>query len=225
MSATPASLPANTASAHYDEKYFSYQNPIGEFGGWANLTKFQAYVKPDFRVVDFGCGGGYLLKNLDCREKVGIEVNPAARREAAAQGIATYASTEHLSDEWADLIISSNALEHTLHPLQEMQALLPKVKRGGSIVFVVPCESITYQYVPNDINHHLYSWSPMCLGNLFTEAGFVVEESKPYIHKWPRNYRKIAKYGGRRLFEICCRLYGRWETTWYQVRVVAHRPH
>lgn len=94
-----------------------------------------------------------------------------------------------------------------------------KLKQGGMIIFVVPCESITYEYKPNDINHHLYSWSPMCLRNIFKEAGFEVLESKPYIHKWPPNYIDIAKKG-RDVFEKACKEYGKIETSWFQVRAI-----
>ncbi|HZP59440.1 MAG TPA: class I SAM-dependent methyltransferase [Opitutaceae bacterium] len=209
---------------HYDDRYFAWQAPIGEFGGWANLTKFQAHVRETDDVLDFGCGGGFLLKNMRCRKKVGVEPNPSARATAQANGIESYSKTEYVPDGYADVIVSNNALEHTLAPLQELTALHPKLKRGGKIVFVVPCESITHAYRPRDVNHHLYSWSPMCLGNLFTEAGYTLIESKPYIHKWPPRYRLIARLGGRPLFEAACRIYGRLERSWFQVRAVGRRP-
>ena len=98
------------------------------------------------------------------------------------------------------------------------------MKPGGKVVFIVPCESISYSYQPGDMNHHLYSWSPMCLGNLFTEAGFSVLECKPYIHKWPPGYRWIARIAGRPLFDLACRIYGRLKRSWFQVRVIAIRP-
>lgn len=210
-------------SEHYDHKYFSWQRAIGEFGGWADLPIFEPYVKPYFNVIDFGCGGGYLLKNLQCKGRIGIEVNEIARREVERQGITVCESADEIEDDWADLVISHYALEHCLHPLQEIKKLYPKVKPGGRAVFAVPCESIDYAYVPNDINHHLYSWSPMCIGNLFTEAGFVVETSKPYVHKWPPHYREIAILGGRHIFELACRIYGQIERSWFQVILVAHR--
>jgi hypothetical protein len=93
----------------------------------------------------------------------------------------------------------------------------------GRSTVVVPCESISYAYKPNDINHHLYSWSPMCLGNLFNEAGFSVHQCKPYIHNWPPLYRYIAKLGGRLIFEIACRIYGSLERSLFLVRVVASK--
>lgn len=111
-----------------------------------------------------------------------------------------------------------------LEPLASRWLLwLRRLRLGGQIVFVVPCESISYAYVPGDVNHHLYSWSPMCIGNLFTEAGFKVIESKPYIHKWPPNYLKAARWG-RRWFDFRCRLYALRERTWFQVRAVGEKP-
>jgi hypothetical protein len=97
------------------------------------------------------------------------------------------------------------------------------LKSNGKVIFIVPCESIDYRYNQNDINHHLYSWSPMSIGNLFTEAGYHVLESRAYIHKWPPKQQLIARYGGRKLFEIACRIYGRIDRSWYQVKVVAEK--
>ncbi len=213
----------DTISEHYDEKYFAWQAPMGEFGGWANLTKFNDYISESDDVLDFGCGGGYLLKTIQCQKKVGVEINPNAAAIAKKNGVEIYLRVEDLPDDYVDVIISDNALEHTLNPLQELKALYRKLRKGGKIIVVVPCESISYTYKPNDINHHLYSWSPMCLGNLFTEAGYSLIESKPYIHKWPPNYQLIAKYGGRGLFEILCRIYGRIDRSWFQVKAVAEK--
>jgi SAM-dependent methyltransferase len=211
------------SSAHYDERYFDWQAPQGEFGGWANQSKFRDYISSDSRVLDFGCGGGFLLKNLNCSKRVGVEVNPAAVEFARKNGIEVFSRVADVPDEYVDVIISNSALEHTLQPLEELKSLYRKLQAGGRIVFVVPCESISYRYQPNDINHHLYSWSPMSIGNLFGEAGFSVIESRAYVHKWPPKYRLIAALGGRPLFELACRIYGRIERSWFQIRVVAEK--
>jgi SAM-dependent methyltransferase len=210
-------------STHYDGRYFDWQAPQGEFGGWANQSKFRDYITPSSRVLDFGCGGGFLLKNMTCSKRVGVEVNPAAVETARANGLEVFVRVADVPDEYVDVIVSNSALEHTLQPLEELKSLYRKLQAGGKIIFVVPCESISNHYRPNDVNHHLYSWSPMAIGNLFSEAGFSVIESKAYIHKWPPKYRLIAAIGGRPLFEVACRIYGRVARSWFQVRVVAER--
>jgi SAM-dependent methyltransferase len=214
---------SSPTSSHYDGRYFDWQASIGEFGGWANLSKFSAFVSPRSRVLDFGCGGGFLLKNLNCAKKVGVEVNPAAAETARRNGVEVFNRVLDVPGDYVDVIISNHALEHALQPLEELKALFGKLEPGGKIVFVVPCESISSGYVPNDVNHHLYSWSPMCLGNLFSEAGFSVLESRPYIHKWPPKYRMIARMGGRPLFDVACRIYGRIARSSFQVRLIAER--
>ncbi len=69
----------NNPASYYDEKYFTWQNSVGKFGGWANLTKFDSHIEEDHKVLEFGSGGGWLLRNINCAEKIGVELNDAAR--------------------------------------------------------------------------------------------------------------------------------------------------
>ena len=75
------------AAIYYDDTYFRWQAPLGEFGGWANQTKFSEFVDADSTVLDFGCGGGFLLKNMRCGKRVGVELNPTAADTAKKNGI------------------------------------------------------------------------------------------------------------------------------------------
>ncbi len=207
--------------SYYDENYFKWQKELGEFGGWAELHKFIYYIKSDFNIIDFGCGGGFLLKNIICKEKIGVEINEFARKKAEENGIKTVEYISELPDNWADLIISNHALEHVHSPLDVLIQLKPKLKKYGTIVFVVPCETIKTKFYPGDINKHLYSWGPMTLGNLFNEAGYKVYQVIPYIHKWPQHYQKIASLFGRRWFNLICMLNARIKRDGYQVKVIA----
>ncbi len=178
-------------------------------------------------MIDFGCGGGFLLQNLNCRTRIGIEPNPSAADSVSRQGFQHYFNAidalQGLGPGVVDVIVSNHALEHTLDPLQEIKNLRPLLKTGGIIHFVVPCESIGNKYNPLDINHHLFTWSPLNLGNLFTEAGYKVEYSKPYIHKWPRYYRQISNLGWP-IFNIACRIYGHLKWSSFQVELKATKP-
>lgn len=209
--------------SHYGASYFEWQRNVGAFGGWANLTKFESNIRPDHDVLDFGCGGGYLLKNLKCRRKIGVEVNPDARRVAAENGVEVFDDVATVDDESVDVIISNHALEHVPHPLHALTALRGKLRSNGVAVFVVPCEAISMSYRPNDRDHHLYTWSPMCLGNLFTDAGFTVIESRPYMHTWPPRAQTIARLGGRFAFDSAAKVWARLSRGIRQVRLVAHR--
>src|SRR5258708_14139450 len=104
------------ASAHYDRAYFDRQRVGGEFGGWANLTKFAGAVKETDTVLDFGCGGGFLLKKLHCARRLGVEINPAARETPPANGVGVHATSSRLPDACARGNTSHNAPSHTTPP-------------------------------------------------------------------------------------------------------------
>ncbi len=215
-------------SNHYDEDYFAWQRRVGRFGGQANAFKFTRSVKPADTVIDFGCGGGFLLKEIECARRIGIEPNSSAHEQIAANEVTPFGSPQdclaELGEGIADVIISNHALEHSLNPMQEIKALMPLLKKGGRIHFVVPCDSISVGWKPDDMHFHLYSWSPMNLGNLITEAGYTVTEAGSIVHKWPPGYLKIQKLFGWRGFHLICRIYGHLARSWFQSEVVAIKP-
>ena len=129
-----------------------------------------------------------------------------------------------LEDESYDVAISNSALEHVDFPLESLQQIFKKLKPGGLAVFVVPCESRAYAWASNDINFHLYSWSPMCIGNLFTRAGFEVIESKPLMHLWLPKARIAQKILGWTLFNAGSRLRALIDTRLSPIRCVARKP-
>lgn len=129
-----------TEKSHYDEKYFLWQMEMGEFGAKADSFKFESLINEKDTVLDFGCGGGYLLSILSCRRRIGIELNDIARQRASENGIEVYKYSAEVPDNSCDLIISNHALEHTFNPYNELKSLYSKLKQNGMIVFVVPNE-------------------------------------------------------------------------------------
>ncbi len=209
---------------HYDKKYFEWQRDLGAFNALANQIKFLEFTSAEFKVLDFGCGGGFMLKSLPGKEKLGIEINASARDHARQNGLTVLANIEEVQDDWADLLISDHALEHTPDPLEQLKKLLGKLKSGGKAVFVVPAENIDMPFDKGDINQHLYSWGPQSLGNLFKLAGFTVESSKPFFHKHFPYCHHVRRLGGKSLFNGLCYLNGR--LNWHrsnEVRIVASR--
>jgi SAM-dependent methyltransferase len=213
--------PTNTN--YYNNSYFEWQKNCGDFGGWANLIKFEDFIKFEFNVVDYGCGGAYLLKNIKAKGKLGAEINPSAREQAKKNEIDTVSSLEEVPDNWADIIISNHALEHVQRPLDEVKSAYKKLRTGGKAIFVIPCETITCAYKEKDLHRHLYSWGPSTLGNLFSEAGFKILESSPFTHKWPPYYQKIAQLVGPVLFHKIAKIYANIDRSSFQVRVIAEK--
>ena len=207
---------------HYNEEYFKWQKSSGEFGAKADRFKFINHVNENLNVIDFGCGGAYLLASLPGKNKIGIEINESAKKQAKENGINVVSSINEIEDDWADIIISNHALEHCQNPLQELKNLYQKLKNGGKIIFVTPLEVYT-SYSIDDINQHLYTWSPQNIGNLFTHAGFKVDESKIIKFRWPPYARHIYDKLGKLVFRIVAKIYSRWKGDLFEVITVAQK--
>jgi hypothetical protein len=213
-------------SRHYNQAYYEYQRRIGAFGGRANKFKFEGVISPGDTVVDFGCGGGFLLRNLDCARRIGIEPNASTHGDLVGNGIEAFSSASDLvachGERIADVIISNHALEHSLCPYNELVALRSILKDDGVICFVVPCESKYYKYTPGNIFNHLYTFAPVNLGNLFVEAGFKVKAVEKLDFRWPPFYLQIAKFSWK-YFMFLSRVYGLIDFRISQTRIVAKK--
>jgi SAM-dependent methyltransferase len=208
---------------YYDSQYFNWQKKTGSFGAKAEVFKFKEYIKPQDKVIDFGCGGGFLLKVLNCSEKLGVEINQSARDFAINENKLSVVETiNELENGWADVIISNHALEHTKDPFNVISVLVNKLRIGGLIIFVVPQEHKD-KYNDKDVNQHLYTWTPLTLGNLFKNAGLKVISSKTLIHKWPPFYREIYRILGKELFNLISNLYCFITQKGYQVITVGQK--
>jgi SAM-dependent methyltransferase len=186
------------AGRHYDaaagREYFAYQERIGRAGGRLNRFKFAPHVGAGDTVVDFGCGGGFLLAGLPAGRRIGVEPNPAARERAAEQGLEVLTSAAELPDAVADVVISNHALEHATRPLDELRELRRALKPAGRLVLWLPLDDWRAQRGagPNP-DHHLYAWTPRTLGNLLEEAGFAVQECRVVTHAWPPRFETLMR--------------------------------
>lgn len=172
---------------HYDSAYYRWQKKSGELGALIDLWKFQPYIKKNSRVLDFGCGGGYILEKLACKEKYGVEINASAIREARKRGVVIFRDLKHIpKDMRFDVIISHHTLEHLENPAAILKQLHSRMKKNGLSVHVVPVNDWRNDklYYPGDINKHLYTWTPLLLGNLFVRCGYKVKNIKILTHAW-----------------------------------------
>jgi SAM-dependent methyltransferase len=223
--------PAYGVSDHYVDaggaRYFSYQQSIGVMGGVLDSEKFISLVRPTDTVLDFGCGGGYVLAALICARKIGVDVNPAVKEIARQNGVEFYADLASIPDQTANVVISNHALEHVRAPLEALRALYDKLQPGGKLVLCVPIDDWRKKdlYSAGDIDHHLYTWTPLLLGNLLAEAGFIVQPDQIKVLKsaWPRYYQSLYRLCPRWVFDSLC-FFWSGITKRRQVLAVVSRP-
>lgn len=206
------------------QDYFDWQGSNADLEAAIERTKFTPHVSETDTVVDFGCGAAALLSSLPARERIGVEPNPPAREAGEARGVRVVASTRELEDAIADVVISNHALEHTLAPLDELRELRRILKPGGRLVLWLPIDDWRTQRRPGeDVNHHLYTWTPLLLHNLLDEAGFHVRECRVVTHAWPRYYRVLFRRLPRPAFDALARAWAVLRRR-RQVMALAERP-
>jgi len=189
--------------------YFSYQNEGGLQRGRINARKFNKYVEPNDVVLDFGCGNGSLLFHLNCQQKIGVEINPYASKVAEENGITVFSDVKQITDGSINMVISNHALEHVLCPLDVLKELRKKLVSDGRIILCLPIDDWRTQKSVeiNEINHQLYTWTPLLIGNLLLEAGFSIISANVYTHAWPpKNWKKLDDTLPVWLFDIVCKI-------------------
>lgn len=191
-----SSTPTYGASEHYDADYFAWQNQHIGVKTRIKVTRFAPYIRPTDTVLDFGCAGGGMLAALPGARKIGVELNDVARESAEREhDIEAYKNLADVPDAIADVVVSNHTLEHIAHPYAALVQLRPKLKPDGTLVLVLPIDDWRAQprWYPGDINRHLYTWSPLNLGNLLEEAGFAPQEVRVIHQTLMRGFDKFAK--------------------------------
>tara|TARA_B100000427_G_C15392763_1_gene544072 strand:+ start:243 stop:932 length:690 start_codon:yes stop_codon:yes gene_type:complete len=161
------------SSNYYNEKYLSSQSNVAIDNILLYKKLFVPYCSDEMVVLDFGCGEGILLSLLNCKYKIGVDINESVSNKTKDLGINEFhKNLDNIKANSVDLIVSNSALEHVPNPHKTLSDLYKILKTNGKIIFRVPHETLGWNYKPGDWNYHLFTWSPMAIGNLFNDIGF-----------------------------------------------------
>ncbi len=216
-------------SDHYQgekgREYFAYQNQHAVVGAKLERMKFENYISPTDRVLDFGCGGGWILSELNCAERIGVELNSEAHECCLANGLKVYHDLESVEERDIDVVISNHCLEHVPYPIEALKGIHRLLKTSGKMILVVPIDDWRVQedHTGKDIDHHLHTWTPRLLANTLVEAGFSIKSIDVLTHAWfPRWFEKFGKMS-QALFDLRCR-YWSWKCKRRQLVAIVSKP-
>ena len=202
------------------EFHKNFEHRYDKITAAANSWIFQDFINPTDSVLQFWCGGGYLLNSLVCGQKFGVDANPKYIDHARSTfGFRVEPTLDEFSN--LDVVISSHTLARLPNPAQALSDMYRVLKDNGVLVVLVPCEGYKNKYVELNFEQHLYSWSPMDIGNLVHYIGFSILSVERICHRIPPKGALILEYGGDRLFHLMCGIYGRLRPSLTQIRVVA----
>jgi len=153
---------------------------------WRVLVQsfFQRYVPLDAVVLDIGCGFGEFLNHLDCRIRVGIDMNPEAKqllRSDVELHLRPADDLRFLDAGRFDVVFISNFLEHLLdkHAVETLLSGVLRVLRpGGQCIILGP----NMRFIPGvywDFWDHHVAISDRSLDEVLSTLGFNVVQVIP----------------------------------------------
>lgn len=168
---------------------------------WSNFVYLEYFKKAkDKDILEFGGAMGYnLIESSKYNHVVMIEPSQLGRKTASALGIQSYSDIsemQKMKDGFLfDIILCRHVLEHVHDPLMVLKDLKLLLKPGGLLILVLPYEK-QLSPVKNEIDFHLFCWTPRTAINLLNVAGFN-------IMKWKYNF-----FTGKRLFYFVYKNFG-----------------
>jgi 2-polyprenyl-3-methyl-5-hydroxy-6-metoxy-1,4-benzoquinol methylase len=146
------------------------------------------------RVIDLGCGNGYLCRDLHAEGYQVVGIDPSASGIAAQRLVpqasfyntGIYDSPSLVAEEGFDLAVSTEVIEHLFYPRELARFAHAKLRPGGVLIISTPYHG----YLKNvilalvgkwDFHHnplwdggHIKFWSRETLTRLLEEEGFRV---------------------------------------------------
>ena len=144
------------------------------------------------RVLDFGCGDGWYLRQLALQghEAIGFESNPAyASKLAEATGLTIYSDLQALKNEQAerfDCITMHFVLEHVSDLLGTFRLAQHLLKPGGCFYFVIPnMDALEARLFGRNWHYfdpprHLSFPTLRVIEHLAAASGLVIESKKTF---------------------------------------------
>jgi SAM-dependent methyltransferase len=156
-------------SNHFNENYYNARAKIA-------LTKFFKTVDQNSRILDYGCGLGqniYYLPNA-----MGYDISEFGVEFCRKKGINATNNLDAVPDEAFDVVFSAHVLEHHPHPKTMLESIHSKLKKGKTLVLVIPFERHGKGKFEFDLNQHLFTWNFQAINNLLLTTGFKVVENR-----------------------------------------------
>jgi|WetSurMetagenome_2_1015567.scaffolds.fasta_scaffold90311_2 SAM-dependent methyltransferase len=127
-------------------RLYRHPNPLIRYIEGMRVRIILDSVRGAAKVVDVGCGEGYILRQVRADEAVGVDISETALKEASAITnaalVKAHAESIPFPDGHFDAAICSEVLEHTTDPRAVVKELARIVKAGGTIAISVPNEPL-----------------------------------------------------------------------------------
>ncbi len=185
---------------YHKERHPEFINSKEISKAWSEFAYIEYFKNKQFKnVLEFGGGlGQNLIYLANFHDAWMIEPSELGRNFANFFNINTAASISDLrsfNSEKFDVILCRHVLEHLENPMQTLIELKSLLRPDGKLILVLPVEN-QKKPVINEIDFHLYCWTPRTAINLLNLANYQIIE-------WRYN-----KFTGKRIFFPIYKMFG-----------------
>lgn len=207
MGSTPLRLPQIFEPDYYQRLYDIEEQhwwALGMREAMVGLLRAPLAGRTQLRVLDAGCGTGYLLEYLKrcyplAGEPVGIDVSPHAlkfcqRRGASTLALASVVQTPFPSASF-DLIVCIDTLQH-LSPAgadQRAVAEFARLLRPGGLLYLRTNSALGHVSLQGTDPHQYRRYHLATVMALLTAAGLTVERAT-YLNALPGAWAMLREY-------------------------------
>jgi trans-aconitate methyltransferase len=182
--------------------------------------------KKERKLLDVGCGCGFLLKKAFERGWAVCGIDPSEQsveyaKNVLAAPVVQGTLEQFHSDEKFDVITMINVFDHLTQPWEELKKVYILLEPGGYIFLRFPngrLHSLLYEiarkvsienHVKKILIFHEYSLTPCFVKKLLIDCGFVdidVQNAKPTAGNWMSSHFKKLMYCAAEIFSlVSCR--------------------
>lgn len=206
----------------YTQDYFSGKNSFFYKFGYGKFSnthfnylfkKIKPYLKKEGKILDIGCAYGLVLKKFPPSwEKYGIDISQHAISQAQKNlpeglfKIGNVATNIDFQDNFFDLIIINDVLEHLEQPAQVLSNVFKCLKKDSLLYVTTPNLNLIRKiiYKKADLaEHHISLMSYQQLKLILKKTGFKIIASHTFTNLLGQVYLEFKSNLGLESLFIC----------------------
>jgi SAM-dependent methyltransferase len=156
-------------NTHFNDDYYDARATIA-------LYKFFSGIDKNSRLLDFGCGLGQNIYKLP--NAIGYDISNFGVEFCRHKGINATTHLDEIPNEAFDVVFTAHVLEHHPHPKTMVEHMHAKLKKGKTLILVIPFERHSKGRFSLDLNQHLFAWNFQAINNLLLTNGFEILENR-----------------------------------------------
>lgn len=159
------------------------------------------------KILEFGCGLGHNLFWLPEQRRIGYDISSFAVDFFKSKGGKATTNITRIPDNAFDIVLSAHVLEHVENPLETLRVMHSKLRKGGRLILITPLDK-DKKINDDDVNQHLWTWTPQLMTNLLIKAGFTPVDNEIIPTCGYKKFLQFRKFG-LKTYDFITRLAGR----------------